>query len=197
MINKNANVLMGILITLGIIILIGLIFFGWVAGTYNSLVSLDTNVQQKFGNVQTALQRQADLIPNLVTTVKAYSKYEGDTQTKIAEIRSGIRSATTPGQLDAAGKQMNSLISNLIVSVEAYPDLKANENYLALQDELAGSINRVTWERNNYNEAVKEYATKIRTFPANIIASMFGFNLDKWQTFQANKESQNTPEVKF
>jgi len=197
MINKNANVLIGILIALGVIILIGLIFFGFIAGTYNSLVSLDTNVQQKFGNVQTALQRQADLIPNLVATVKAYSKYEGETQTKIAEIRSGIKSATTPAQLDATGKQINGLISNLIISVEAYPDLKANENYLALQDSLSGSINCVTWERNNYNEAVKEYTTKVRTFPANIIANMFGFNLDKWQTFQASEESQNTPIVEF
>ena len=161
MINKNANVLIGILIALGVIILIGLIFFGFIAGTYNSLVSLDTNVQQKFGNVQTALQRQADLIPNLVATVKAYSKYEGETQTKIAEIRSGIKSATTPAQLDATGKQINGLISNLIISVEAYPDLKANENYLALQDALSGSINRVTWERNNYNEAVNNIQLKL------------------------------------
>jgi LemA protein len=160
--NNKANFLIGILITLGIIVLIGLIIVGWIAGTYNSLVSLDTNVQQKFGNVQTALQRQADLIPNIVNTVKGSADFEKETQTQIAALRSGIRSATTPTDLDKVGKQANALISGIMVSVEAYPDLKSNVNFLALQDELSGSQNRITWERNNYNEAVKGYKTKDR-----------------------------------
>lgn len=194
---KKANVLVGVLIAIGVIFLIGFMIFGWIIGSYNSLVQTDTNVEQKFGNVQTSLQRQADLIPNLVSTVKAYSKYEGDTQKEIAGLRSGIVNAKNPNDLDNVQKQMNGMISNLIVSVEAYPNLKASEEYLSLMDELSGSINRVTFERNNYNDAVKTYRTQVRTFPTNIIAGMFSFNLDKWQTFKATEEAQTTPKVDF
>lgn len=194
MVNKNGGSGTVVLIIFGIILLI---IFLFSVGSYNSLVRVDANVQQKLGNVQTALQRQADLIPNLVETVKAYSKYEGNTQTQIAALRSGISNAKNSDDLNKVGKDMNSLISNLIVSVEAYPELKANQNFLALQDELAGSQNRITWERNNYNEAVRQYKTSIRSFPTNILAGMFGFDVDKWNMFSAEPGAETAPKVKF
>jgi LemA protein len=198
--NKN-NKGMGtggiILIVLGIIALIILMVILWVMGIYNSLVQSDVSVEKSWGNVQTAYTRRADLIPNIVATVKGSAAFEKETQTQIAGLRSGIKNAATPTQLDSVGKEMNSLISNLIVSVEAYPDLKSSQNFLALQDELAGTENRIKWERDNYNEEVKGYKLKVRSFPNNVIAGMFGFNLDKWTMFQGTAEDQEAPEVDF
>ena len=192
---KKAQLLTGILIVFGVILLICLMVFFWFIGTYNSLVQVDTSTEKAWGNVQTSYQRRVDLIPNLVNTVKGSVKFEKETQTEIAKLRSGVSNAKTPSELDNVGKSMNGLISNLIVSVEAYPDLKSSQNFLALQDELAGTENRINYERNNYNDAVKSYKTRVRTFPSNIIAGMFGFNLDKWDMFEAS--SNEVPEVNF
>lgn len=195
--NKKANATATVLITIGVILFLLLIFVGWIAGTYNSLVSIDVATEKAWGNVQTAYERRADLIPNLVNTVKGVVKFEQDTQTKIAQLRSGIKDAKTPDELDTAGQKMNSFVSDIIVSVEAYPDLKASQNFLALQDELAGTENRIKFERDNYNTAVQSYKTRIRSFPSNIIANMFGFDSAKWNMFQAEEESQEAPEVSF
>jgi LemA protein len=186
-----------VLIVLGILALIVLMFIFWIMGSYNSLVQTDVSVEKSWGNVQTAYERRMDLIPNLVATVKGSAAFEKETQTKIAELRSGIRSATTPSQVDAVGKQMNGLISNLIVSVEAYPDLKSTTNFLALQDELAGTENRIKWERDNFNGEVQTYKTKVRTFPTNIVASFFKFDLNKWQMFQSAEGAEQAPIVNF
>jgi len=194
---NKAQVLTGILIALGVIVLIALIIIGSIIGVYNSLVRLDTNTESSWAKVQTAYERRADLIPNLVSTVKGSAAFESETQTKIAELRSGIRSASTPTQLDKVGSEMNSLVSGIMVSVEAYPDLKSNVNFLALQDELAGTENRIKWERDNYNDAVKGYKTKVRTFPSNIFASLFNFDLNKWDMFEAQPGSENPPKVEF
>jgi LemA protein len=195
--NKKGGAGTIVLITLGIVFLL-LFFVGvFIAGSYNGLVSTDTNVEQKWGNVQTSYERRLDLIPNLVETVKGVSNFEKDTQTQIAAFRAGIQNAKTPAQLDEVGKQMNQLVSGIAVSVEAYPDLKSSQNFLALQDELAGTENRISWERNNYNEAVKSYKTKVRTFPTNIIAGMFGFDLSKWDMFEASDGADTAPKVKF
>lgn len=192
--NESGNgLLIALLIIIGAVTILGL----FTAGTYNSLVNKDTNVEQKWANVQTAYERRADLIPNLVATVKGYSDYEGDVQKTIAQYRSGIQNAKNPTDLDKVGNQMNGLISNLIVSVEAYPDLKASQNYLSLQDELAGTENRIKAERDKYNEAIKEYKISVRTFPNNIFASMFNFDVDKWDMFKAQEGSENAPEVDF
>ena len=185
------------LLILGVIVVIVLLVGLYIGGTYNSLVNKDVSTSNSWAKVQTAYERRADLIPNLVETVKGYSTYEGDVQKSVAALRSGIKDAKNPGELDSVGKQMNSLISDLIVSVEAYPDLKASENYLALQDELAGTENRIKFERDNYNDAVKTYQISIRTFPSNIIAGMFGFTLDKWDMFEANEGAENVPVVNF
>jgi LemA protein len=194
---NNKGQLYGIFIVLGIIILI--IFLGilWAIGTYNSLVKSDVNVENSWAKVQTAYERRIDLIPNLVETVKGAAGFEQVTQTQIASLRSGVTNAKSASQLTSAGSQADSLISNLIVSVEAYPQLKATENFKALQDELAGTENRIKWERDNFNDAVKDYKTKVRTFPSNILAGMYGFTLDKWEMFESTPGAENAPKVQF
>ena len=166
----------------------------WVAGSYNGLVNADETVNEKWANVQTAYQRRADLIPNLVETVKQYSDYEGDILTEITNARASVGKAGNPAQMQAAGNELNSALSRLLVVVENYPNLKANENYLSLQDELAGTENRIKTERDIYNKAVKVLNIKVRRFPTNIIAGMFGF--EKGDLFEADVGSDKVPEVK-
>lgn len=196
---QTTKILLGVL---GAIIVLAIIIGLWIAGTYNGLVSSDENVAQKWANVQTAYQRRADLIPNLVETVKGYKNYEGETLTAITQLRSeagqakiAVDDATTPAQLDTAKTSMDSVLSRLLVIVEAYPDLKANENFLSLQDEIAGTENRVKVERDNFNEAVKDYNVKVRRFPSNIIAGMFGFEVKTG--FAADAGTENAPKVTF
>jgi LemA protein len=180
------------LIVVGAIILLSVF---WFIGSYNGLVKADETVNEKWANVQTAYQRRADLIPNLVTTVKAYSDYEGDVLTQLTEARASVGKATNPAQLQAADEQICSALSRLLVVVENYPNLKANENYLSLQDELAGTENRIKVERDIYNQAVKDYSIKIRRFPTNIVANMFGFG--KKDMFQADEGAATAPVVSF
>lgn len=188
------------------IVLIGLLLVvtigSWIAGTYNTLVGKDTAVENKWAFVQTAYQRRADLIPNLVDTVKEAKNFEQQTQTQIAELRSqagqakiDISNAKDIDQLQAANAQTSSILSKLMVIVEAYPDLKSNANFLALQDELANTENKIKWERDEYNNAVMDYKVTTRSFPTNFIAGMFGFSQDKWKMFQADATAQNAPNV--
>src|SRR3989338_1321688 len=153
---------------LGFVLLLAL----WVGGTYNSLVSADEGVGSAWGNVQTAYQRRADLIPNLVSTVKAYSDYEGEVLTEITKARASIGNAKTPEEMEKADTEFNSALSRLLVVVENYPQLKANENYLDLQKQLEGTENRIKVERDIYNGKVRELNLKIRRFPSNILAGM-------------------------
>jgi len=183
----------GIWVILGVVVLLAFIIWG----SYNGLVTKDANVENSWAKVQTAYERRADLIPNLVETVKGYSSFEQETQTKIAQYRAGIRDATTPEQLDAIGAEMTKMVSGIAISVEAYPDLKASENFLSLQDELAGTENRIKWERDNYNDAVNVYKISTKKFPTNIIANQFGFNSDKYDMFQAEVGSEDAPKVSF
>ncbi|MBD3248987.1 LemA family protein [Candidatus Woesearchaeota archaeon] len=179
-----------ILIVIGALLVISLL---WVVGSYNGLVSSDETVSEKWANVQTAYQRRADLIPNLVETVKQYSDYEGNLLKEVTEARASIGKASSPSELQAAGNEMNSALSRLLVVAENYPDLKANENYLSLQDELAGTENRIKTERDIYNKAVKEMNIKVRRFPTNIIAGMFGF--EKKESFEADAGASESPDV--
>jgi LemA protein len=192
-------------ILVGIVIL-GILAVGfvglWVIGTYNSLVGKDTNTENMWAKVQTAYQRRADLIPNLVDSVKEAKNFEKDTQTEIAQMRSqagqakiDMSNAKDAEQLQAANSQMSSVLARLMVVVEAYPDLKSNANFLALQDEIAGTENRVKWERDEYNTAVKDYKLAVRTFPTNIMAGMFGFSQEKWKMFQAEAGAEKAPDV--
>ena len=173
---KKLSTGMIVLIAVGAVILITLF---WIIGSYNGLVRADEGVNEKWANVQTAYQRRADLIPNIVATVKQYAAHEEGVFIAVTEARAKVGSASTPGQLNKAGAEMNSAIARLLLVAEAYPDLKANENFLSLQDELAGTENRIKTERDIFNKAVKELNIKVRRFPTNIIAGMFGFEIGR------------------
>ena len=169
------------LIVLGVI---ALALFGWVKGAYNGLVTDQEGVEQAWGDVENVYQRRADLIPNLVETVKGYAKHESETLENVINARANATKVTidptnmTPEDLkkyqEAQGEVTNAL-SRLIAVSESYPDLKANQNFLELQNQLEGTENRIAVERNKFNEVAKEYNTKRRTFPTNIIATIFGF----------------------
>lgn len=172
------------------------VIIGIFAGGYNSLVKAQTAVETKQADIQTQLQRRADLIPNFVSTVKGYSKYEQETLTAVTEARAKVSKASDAQSLSQANDELDKAISVWVNAVtEAYPNLKANQNYIALQDELAGTENRIAVARKDYNEAVQSYNTMIKTFPKNILAGMFGF--EKADFFTASESSQTVPNVEF
>ena len=158
-------------LTAGIIVAVIVIaLIGSIAGSYNNLVKLRENVTSAQSVVETQLQRRADLIPNLVNTVKGYASHEEDVFTAVADARTALSGAKTVDELNSAQSQLDSAVSRLLAIAESYPDLKANENFINLQDELAGTENRISVARQDYNNAAKEYNTKIQSFPASIIA---------------------------
>jgi len=184
-----------VLIVVGILVLVILIPLLYLKGTYNTLVTMDEGVKAAWAQVENQLQRRYDLIPNYVETVKGYAKHEKEVFIKVTEARSRVAGATSLNEKIQANNQLSSALSRLLVVVERYPELKANTNFIRLQDELAGTENRIAVERRRYNEAVRAYNTKIRSFPTNIIAGMFGF--EKATFFQVPKERQEAPKVKF
>lgn len=167
----------------------------YIVGSYNGLVKADVNVDNKWAQVETVYQRRADLIPNLVETVKGYQIHEQELLTEITEARSRWQAASTPQSQVAAANQMEGALGRLLVVVENYPNLKANENFLALQAELANTENKISVERMRYNDAVGEYNRMVRFFPKNIIASMFGF--DQREFFESEAGAEEAPEVSF
>ena len=184
-----------LLIIVGIIILIIVIPYSYIKGTYNSLVTMDESVKGAWAQVENQLQRRYDLIPNYVETVKGYAAHEKEVFVKVTEARSKVAGAGSVNEKIQANNQLSSALSRLLVVVERYPELKANTNFIRLQDELAGTENRIAVERRRFNETVKVYNIKIRTFPTNIIAGMFGF--EKATFFEVPKERQEAPKVKF
>ena len=189
----------------GIIVLIALVAIAifWGVGVYNGLVTKQEGVEKAIGNVQTAYQKRADLIPNLVATVKNYAEYEQGTLTAVVEARAKATSVTLdPTNLSEetlkaymnAQNELSGALSRLLVTVEQYPDLKANENYLNLQSQLEGCENSIANARREWQEAVQVYNTAVRRFPGNIIAGMFGF--EKSPYFEASEAAQNAPDVK-
>ena len=189
----------------GLIIIIALVavLAIWGVGAYNKLVSNQEAVEKSVGNVQTAYQKRADLIPNLVATVKNYAEYEAGTLTAVVEARAKATSVTLdPSNLteenlkafQAAQDEMSGALSRLLVTVEQYPDLKANQNYLDLQSQLEGCENTIANARKEFNETARAYNTAVRRFPNNIIASMFGF--DKKPYFEASEGAEKAPDVK-
>lgn len=182
-------------VILGVIALVVIILVSSVTSTYNSLVSLETEVETKQAQISTQLQRRSDLIPNLVNTVKGYAAHENEVYTAIADARSKLAGADTVEELSEADSQLSSALSRLLVVVENYPQLKASENFIALQDQLEGTENRIATARNDYNSAAKEYNSKIRKFPSNIFAGMFGF--EKVDYFEAEEGAEKNPEVSF
>lgn len=180
-----------ILIVVGIIVVIAILF----GSTYNSLASLDEGVDGAWAQVENQLQRRADLIPNLVNTVQGYASHEQEVLTDITNARAGIQSANTPEEYAEANQQMDSALSSLNIVVENYPELRANENFLELQVQLEGTENRISTERMRYNEAVRDFNTRIRRFPSNLIAGMFNYNSRDY--FEIDPADAEVPEVNF
>ena len=191
------------IISLSVIGLIAVLVL-WGMSGYNKLVTLQEGVNSQWSNVESQYQRRSDLIPNLVATVKGYATHESSTLEGVVAARAKATQVTidpaklTPEKLQeyqAAQGQVSSALGKLLMITENYPDLKANQNFLALQDQLEGTENRISVERNRFNELAKEYNALIRRFPRNIIASMGGF--EKKPYFEAEKGSEKAPEVKF
>lgn len=183
------------LIVLVILILIIAIPLFYLKGTYNSLVTMDEGVKAAWAQVENQLQRRYDLIPNYVETVKGYAAHEKEVLMGVTEARAKVGGAGNINEKIQANNQLTSALSRLLLVVERYPDLKANTNFIRLQDELAGTENRIAVERRRYNETVKLYNIKIRRFPTNFIAGMFGF--EKAAFFEVPKERQEAPKVNF
>lgn len=182
-------------IVIGVIVLVILLIVGSAVGKYNSIVSSEEKVTASLSDIDTQLQRRADLIPNLVNTVKGYMKHEEKVIESVTDAREKLNSASSLEDKEKANKELSNAIKQLYVIVENYPDLKANTNFIALQDEIAGSENRVAVARKNYNDAVNTYNSMIKRFPDNIIASMFGF--EKKEYYEADEESKDVPNVSF
>ncbi len=180
----------GIIVIAVVIVLVML-----VANSYNKLVTLEESVDSAWAQVENLLKRRADLIPNLVNTVKGYASHEEEVLTQITEARSSFNQASTPDEYAEANAQFERALSNLYVVVENYPELKANENFSNLQFELAGTENRISTERMRYNEAVQKYNTTIKRFPTNILANLFGF--EGRQYFEIDEGDRDVPEVNF
>lgn len=176
----------------------------WGIGGYNGLVSMDEKVQDSWSNVETQYQRRADLIPNLVNTVKGYAKHEQQTLENVIKARSeATQTKIDPTELtpekmaeyQKAQGNVSAALGRLLVVAENYPDLKANQNFLELQSQLEGTENRITVARKDYNDVAKEYNTAVRRFPKNILAALFGF--DKKAYFEAESGAEKAPTVEF
>ena len=191
---------LGWIIPVGIIVVLVM----WAIGGYNGMVKMDEQVQNKWANVETQYQRRADLIPNLVSTVKGYAKHEQQTLEDVVKARSEATQLKvdaenlTPEKLAAFQKAqsgVSSALGRLLAVAENYPDLKANQNFLELQSQLEGTENRITVARKDFNDAAKSYNQSIRQFPKNILAGMFGF--EKKSYFEAEAGSEKSPKVEF
>lgn len=199
---KGTIIILGVV---GVILLIGILLFGWGTRVYNSLVKQDESINEAWAQVQNQYQRRADLVPNLVEVVKGYAAHEREVFENVAEARASVgKLQITPEILNdpqlfqkfqEAQAGLSSWLSRLIAVAENYPQLKANENFLQLQAQLEGTENRVSVERKRFNEVVQGYNVKVRTFPASIIAGMMGFA--QKQYFRADEGAEKVPKVQF
>ena len=186
-----------LIIVLAVIVVLAIATYSFFAGNYNKFVGLDQTVKSSWAQVENQLQRRFDLIPNLVETVKGYAKQEKDVMIEVTNARSkvgGTANATISDKI-AANNELSGALSRMLLVVEKYPDLKSNQNFMHLQDELAGTENRIAVERMRYNEAVKIYNQTIKSFPANLLAGMYGFKDGAF--FDAPKEAKEAVKVKF
>lgn len=177
------------------IVVIVAILFAVIMPSYNNLVNLNEDVDNAWSQVQVAVKRRADLIPNLVNTVKGYANFEEETLTKITEARSKVNSANTPEELASANEQLTRAIGDINVVVEAYPDLKAQSSFMDLQAQLEGTENRIATARRDYNEEVKVYNKKVRSMPTRLYAGLLGFGPKAY--FEAPEGEQDAPDVNF
>lgn len=186
---KKKGIIIAIIVGLVVILGISLI------SANNNLVSMESKVDAALANIDTYLQRRADLIPNLVNTVKGYAAHEQEVIDSVTQAREKLAGASTVEEKAAADSALTTALNNLLVVVENYPDLKASANFTQLADELAGTENRIATARRDYNDAVQSYNTAIRKFPNSLIAGLFGFA--KKEYFQASDNAQNVPNVEF
>lgn len=184
----------GTIVLLVIVAVIAIFVFS-IFGSYNTLVSLDEDVNTQWANVESKLQRRYDLIPNLVESVKGAMKQEQEVFTAIADARAKLAGAGNVSEKVDASNELEGALSRLLVVVENYPELKSNQNVTGLMDELAGTENRISTERDRYNEVVREYNATIRSFPKNIMAGIFGFEQRPY--FEATDGADVAPEVNF
>lgn len=191
-------------IIIAVIVIFAIIIYGWFKTTYNTMVAMDEGVKSQWAQVENVYQRRADLIPNLVNTVKGYATHEKETLEGVIEARSKATSVNidannlTPQSFAAfqqAQQGLTQALSKLMVVVERYPDLKANQNFLELQAQLEGTENRIAIERKKFNEVTQAYNTYIKLFPKNLLAGMFGFHQKPY--FKATEGAEKAPEVKF
>jgi len=183
-------------IVLGIIVLAIIILGGSCAGKYNQIVTLNETVETSWAQVENVLQRRNDLIPNLVETVKGIAAQEQKVFIDVAEARAKVGGATTIPDKIAANNQLTAALGRLLLVVERYPEIKSNQNFLALQDELAGTENRIAVERKRYNDSVRSYNVFVRRFPNNLIAGIFGYSKEDVY-FKAEEGAKEAPKVDF
>jgi LemA protein len=184
------------LVIVGVLLLIALLFGGQLIGIRNQLVTQKNAIDANWAEVDVQLQRRADLIPNLVSTVKGFAAHEKEVLESIASARSALLNARNPQERINANSQLDSALGRLLVVVENYPQLRANENFLRLQDELAGTENRIAVARRRYNETIREYNITIDRFPNNIAAAIFGFQRND-AYFKTDPASRVAPKVQF
>ncbi len=187
--------LAGCLIVAGVVVLVLAVAGMFAFSLYNRLVTQDELINGAWAQVQNVLQRRADLIPNLVETVKGYAAHEKEIFESVAEARGRLAGAASPREAAAANAGLTAALGRLLAIAENYPNLKANENFIRLQDELAGTENRVATERMRYNDAVRLFNTSIKRFPAAFFARLFGFRAREY--FEAAPEAQQVPKVNF
>lgn len=181
--------------TLIIVIAIIVIIAGMLFSSYNGMVTMNENVTGKWAQVENQLQRRNDLIPNLVNTVKGYAAHEKEVFEAVADARAKLGGAKTVAEASAANGELSSALSRLLMVAENYPELKANTNFTQLQDELAGTENRIAVARKDYNDAVQVYNAKIKSLPVSLYAGAFGFSARDY--FKADEAAQKVPQVKF
>jgi len=188
--------MLALLVVIAVLVFAGLFVFGSFKSAQNQLVSKDENVKSAWSQVDIQLQRRADLIRNLVETVKGFTKEESTVFGDIANARAGLLNARDPKEKIQANGQLDSAFGRLLARVENYPQLKSNEQFLRLQDELSGTENRISVARRQYNETLRDYNTFVRQFPNSIWAGMLGFHVND-AYFEASAASRTVPSVKF
>lgn len=183
-------------IIVGVLVVVVVILLSMYFSRRNQMVAMKEAVNQAWSQVDVVIQRRADLVPNLVETVKGYAQHEQEVFDNIAKARAALGGAHTPSERIAANDMLSGALSRLLVIVENYPNLKANENFMRLQDELAGTENRIAVERHRYNQAVQAYNTYIQLFPNNLVASIMGFQRND-AYFRATEGAREVPHVNF